>query len=290
MHGARVKLKTLVLGTANFGSNYGRFNPRKVESSEVDLMLNWAIGKIPELDTSTDYPGSHAAIISKSSSFKITTKIDLSKINSEVELLQLLETATKQFGENSLYRILIRPKIDDRHLATKISNTLEKLKVQGAIKSIGASIYNISELVNLKKLNFKLDSIQLPASIANREFEDAITKRKLDLSMYSVYARSIFLQGMLLKSVNELPASLTGLSKLISAIRKESEDLEVTPIDLCLAYVSRLPWVNSIVIGANNLSELVQIYEAFNRHIYVRDRFAKSLPNLKSHLFDPRKW
>ena len=290
MRGARFKLKTLVLGTANFGSDYGRFDPHKVKSSEVDSMLNWAIGKISELDTSTDYPGSHEAIMTKSSSFKITTKINLSKINSEVELLNILETAAKQFGEKSLHRILIRPSIGDQDLATKISKALDKLKVQGAIKSIGASIYNISELVNLKKLNFKLDAIQLPASIANREFEELITAKKLDLTMYSVYARSVFLQGVLLKSVNELPASLKGLSKLISSIRRESEDLKVMPIDLCLAYVLRLPWINGIVIGANSLTELIQIYESFNRHIYIRDSFATSLPTVGSHLFDPRKW
>ena len=76
-------------------------------------------------------------------------------------------------------------------------NFLKEMKSEKKIKNIGFSIYSILDLKKILKYIVP-DVIQFPFNLFNQEFDDKFIfklKKKYNIKLY---ARSIFLQGMLL--------------------------------------------------------------------------------------------
>lgn len=283
-------MKSLVLGTANFGSKYGFVQSSEVETKEINKILDWAEGKISEIDTSFDYPGSHKALSNKPKPFQISTKINLIEYLNEDELLTAIIEIKNIFQVNSLYQIFIRPTNTNNLKVQNLVNTLNNLRKENVVQSIGASIYELRELEELEELGLRIDSLQFPISLANHEFEHLVIERELDPSAFTIYARSIFLQGILLLEATRIPTRLQPVQELLQEIQKEATYLGVKPMDICLAYVKRIPWVSKLVVGVRNLAELQEIYASFNQPIELSERFLSNLPLIPSSVYDPRWW
>ena len=81
---------------------------------------------------------------------------------------------------------------------------LKKIKRKKLIINFGYSIYNFK---NLEKIiiNFRPDLIQCPYNVFDRRSENIKIKKLLKKKKIKIQARSIFLQGVLLKNINQLP-------------------------------------------------------------------------------------
>ena len=106
-----------------------------------------------------------------------------------------------------------------------------------------------------------------------------------------MHARSIFLQGLLLMDINEIPRSF---SKMIPEIRKYQEHAfsqGYTLIEACLSQVLKQPEIDVLLFGVNCPSELVEITECYRKVIKKADfkGFEFSL-ELGEEILDPRKW
>ena len=109
----------------------------------------------------------------------------------------------------------------------------KKLKRKGLIKHIGLSFYDITkEIVALKK--FKPDIVQLPYNLMlfKSRYEKYI--ENLNKKGIKVYARSIFLKGMILKKWNKIPKNFSSIKlniKLLEdkyGIYNERKKIELT--------------------------------------------------------------
>jgi len=283
-------MKELVLGTANFGSNYGHFDSHKIDEIEIERMLAWASGKITELDTALDYPGSHQSIAMKAQDFKITTKLNLKKVTDEEDLLRAIRDIRASLKTCTIQRLLVRPSNEKTELVEGCLSILNELHEEGVIESIGASIYEISELKQLQEMNMRIDVLQVPANLANREFDDLVKSGNLELNQYKTYVRSIFLQGILLKSIDDLPRKMSGLHKLILTINDEAKKLGAKPVEVCMAYAKQIQWATGIIIGARNLVDLQDLYNTFCDNLTLSERFLETLPRVVNSLYDPRYW
>ena len=71
-------------------------------------------------------------------------------------------------------------------------------KRNGYIKKFGVSVYSIYELENILKI-FTPDIVQFPVNVFNQSFFEENLLKKLKKKKIELHARSIFLQGLLLK-------------------------------------------------------------------------------------------
>ena len=167
---------------------------------------------------------------------------------------------------------------------------LESLKERKLIENIGVSIYEEKDLDNipLKKINL----IQVPISIYNQKIIESGYIKKLALSGKLVHARSCFLQGLLLTKNTFWPNYISKELR-IHHMKTESiaKNLNISMLDLNIAFIKQLSFLDSAIIGVTNLNELNQFINSWNKkNININEKVFNSLAwdNLKD--IDPRYW
>ena len=167
-------------------------------------------------------------------------------------------------------------------------NKILNLKRNKYIKKVGVSIYEPKELLMIYK-NFIPDLIQAPLNIfdqriINSNFYDLIKKNDTKLQI-----RSIFLQGILLKNINELKKMKVNkkLITKISTFEQLCKKNNISRLEACVSFVKNIKDIKFITIGFNSDIELKQILKSFKSKKKV---YLKKSSIVEKKLIDPRKW
>jgi aryl-alcohol dehydrogenase-like predicted oxidoreductase len=159
------------------------------------------------------------------------------------------------------------------------------LKKKKIIKKIGISIYEPQEI---KKIwNFwKPDIIQVPFNIIDNRILNSGWINILKKFKVKIYARSIFLQGLLVNQDNSFKINKDYkilLNKYMNWCYKNNISL----IHGCLHFVKQFKKIDYLVVGFNNYIQLKEIIDVFKKkQIVVPRKFSTN----KINLIDPRKW
>lgn len=284
----------LVLGSAQFGLRYGATNNKgKISNKDIIKILNLSRKKkIKYIDSSGQYGDSEKKIGSLcKKKFNIISKIPRipkkTKNISEWVFLNTLITI-KNLKIKKLYGILVHDEGDlMRGHKYEVFNALKELKKNGLVKNIGVSIYDYS---NLKKIlfDFKLDIVQGPINIFDQRFlrkdiYSLIKKKKIKF-----FARSIFLQGMLLSNKSFLQ-KLKNFSKYYKNWEQYESWLKknnFSKLQGCLNFIKNCKKINYIIIGFSSYSEFVKIVNTKFKKIQI----PKFLKCHDAHLINPLKW
>jgi len=292
--------KEIIVGTAQFGMNYGVTNVKgKVKKNEVLSILNLAseLG-IKTLDTSQAY-GDAEDLIGGSdfikNNFKINTKItfDENEINSKYPLSSMdkrLKKSFKSLGIYNLNSLMIHNGANLNINSLGLIDWFKNCKKRKIIKSFGASIYHDTFLP--EEILSELDFVQIPFSLFNSEVKkNGIIKSCLQNNI-KIHVRSIFCQGIILCEVDKLPLWCDQKDReFLKKIKRLSMDSNISMIDLACSYVQREDWVDSIVIGLTSKKELIEILNSFERRVSFDFEKLKQLSkNLSQKLLDPRRW
>jgi aryl-alcohol dehydrogenase-like predicted oxidoreductase len=289
-------LKKIVLGTAQFSGNYGvtRKNSFLTKNEAHKILKTLLTKKLRHLDTSIDYENSLNKINSFNfNNWQITTKMDPKKLDfsSEQNLYLSVENQIKLIKQNSsiktIKNLLIRN--SDMILTTKgkiLYKVLKKIKKNKLIINFGYSIYSFK---NLEKIiiNFKPDLIQCPYNVFDRRIENIKIKNILKKKKIKVQARSIFLQGVLLKKIDQLPKFFHKWKKLFLNFENSIKINRLTALSLCFNFVNNNKDIDEIVIGVQNNKELKEI---LNIELKRKILMSKELFNPSLKLIDPTKW
>lgn len=134
-------------------------------------------------------------------------------------------------------------------LLTGCRAALERARDEGQIGGYGISAYEPADIHRALKQGM-LDAVQIPLNLADRRMlEDDLTLRLAE-SGCKVFARSAYLQGLLLMAPETLPAAFAVAAPVLDELRglARAEDLPMT--SLALGAVSGMPGIGSVVIGA----------------------------------------
>lgn len=280
----------LVLGTANFGDKYGISKRNKISSQETDRILRWSAGKISELDSSEDYKGSHSAISRHSKLFKVTTKIGLDQVADVHDLAPKVTKLKGDLGKDRIDRLLLRPHSTKPTFTLDSLKELEKLRNIGEVDDIGLSIYETKELLYFaNSIDFPI-SFQIPINLLNRSFPALISSNASHFQNFTFYARSVFLQGLLLLDVREIPDHLREAEGSISLLNEELRRIGVSILEATFAFIRGQEWIKGVVVGVTNLSELKENYQIFNQPLSLNWDFLNRMPNAPERVLDPRLW
>ena len=201
----------IILGTAQFGANYGITNKSGIVTNEEleKIFLYCESEGIRYLDTASAYGSAELRIgkIKQSKKLNVINKIKFTDSSGEhKQTLQLYDELLQSLSllDRNIIDVLLV------HDAWKVQNDkieyytkwLDEIKKNKLVKKVGLSIYDEEDIVGFDLKS--LDIIQVPLSVYVNDLLDLIFQRARSCRV-EIHARSIFLQGLILSNVKSLP-------------------------------------------------------------------------------------
>ena len=285
-------MQNLVIGTANFNKLYG-LNKTKVKLNEIKSILKkLKKRKIFYIDTADNYKLSKKIKnLIRINKFKIIFKFNLprKKVFSINTFCKNLAKKLNQFSTKPVEAIMFHNVEDfENKNILKILNKIYDFKKRKLVKKIGISIYSPNDLQKIRKI-FIPDLIQIPLNIfdqrfTSKKFVDFFKSNKID-----VYARSIFLQGVILKTSSEI-----NKLKFNDNIKKKLHDYDewcknnyISKIDASFKFIKKKRFVKYVVVGVDNFKQLNDLVLSFKSKKNFKLR---NFSYNNNNLIDPRKW
>lgn len=294
----------LVLGTAQLGLNYGIANKtgKPVESEALEIMKYAVENGINCFDTAYSYGNSEIIIgkflnTYKSYKNKINTITKMASLNKEKpdedDINDRFFESLNRLGQNSIYCYMVHDFNDIRNNYDLINDVFLKLKEEGHIKKIGVSIYDKSQIKFLLK-NFDFDLIQIPINIFDQRLlmDDILVdlkKRGIE-----IYARSVFLQGLIFLDKYNLPLKFKSIKKQLEKLNDISLKFNISKEEVALLFVNAITEIDKIMIGIEKIEQLKRNIEIVNNFKNIHKM--KTIINFKNfaieneNIVDPRKW
>lgn len=295
----------LVLGTVQFGLEYGINNSLGKPSKEESLvMLEYAFKKgIRVFDTAYAY-GNAEEILGEfleahnfDENIKIITKLQpniIADSDGEEKVYKIISANLKE----SLAR-LKRTYVDGYLLHTpqylrndKVMNALSQLKNDGLVKHIGVSIYEEADALYATELN-TIDYIQVPYNIFDQRLEKSGFFELAKKNGKKVFARSPFLQGLFFMEEGKIPAHLHKVKEHLVKLDKIIKKYQLSRQKIAMLFSLQNSNIDYVVFGVDTLDQLKENIEITHRNIDARDCIKElkiAFENIEKSIVLPSLW
>ena len=256
----------LCLGTVQLGLKYGIRNSRKDKlktNASIELLRKAYSKGICFFDTASSYGNAEQLIgcsgISKESDAKIVTKV---KTNSDISMADELKDSMSKLAVKKIDGVLLHEPSD--YYDKSVLADLKGLKESGLVNNIGVSIYEPDDAVHIVTEGI-IDYIQVPYNVFDQrlDYTDffSITKVK----NIKVFARSVFLQGLLLFDVNELPEKFMGIKEYVKRFNDTVSEYGFTNREAAFLFSLCKPEIDKVVFGVDDSEQLMNNIEILKR-------------------------
>jgi hypothetical protein len=287
-------MNKLIIGTAQFGLNYGinNFN-NKLQLPEMKLILSHAKNNdIDFIDTAISYGNSEENLGKIGvKDFKIISKLPKlpnKVVNVKSWVMEQTKASIKKLNIKKLYGLLLHNPSDlFGPNGENIIKALKELKLSGLVLKIGVSIYDPKELNDIFSL-LKLDIVQSPLNIVDRRLVNSGWLSRLNDKGVEVHVRSIFLQGLLLIHRDRIPLKFERWSKIWDKWYLKLNNNKLNAVLVCLRYLETLKGVDRIIIGVDNINHMKEIISLKNIEISKSDW--SFMESCDQNLINPSNW
>jgi aryl-alcohol dehydrogenase-like predicted oxidoreductase len=289
----------IALGTVQFGMSYGVSNQLgKTDDLEVKKILKYASQKdISMLDTAALYGSSESLIGNlthkNDKKWDIVTKIPNfeDKIINDKQVKILIENfnlSLTRIGKKNIYGLLLHS-CDNLFLTGghKLLEAMMKLKEEGLVKKIGVSLYSGNQIGRILD-NYSIDLVQLPVNILDQRLLDSGHLKTLKKYNVEIHARSVFLQGLLLMQISDIPSWFNPIKGVLNAFHKEANRRGISALQLALCFVQSINEVDKVVVGVNTWEQLHQIIESSSLQVDISDFSNLSISD--ENFLNPSNW
>jgi len=273
----------LGLGTVQFGMDYGISNTTgQTTIAEVGAILDLAwSGGVRDLDTASLYDEAESVLghfVGTLATPRIVTKTpQLDKASSAQEARDImregLALSCRRLGVNAVYGLLAHRAQDLLGpFGPMLIEEMKKFKQQGLITRYGASVYNAAEIEGLLE-TYDQDAfgeqglVQVPLNVFDQRLVTGGQIAQLRERGIEVHARSLFLQGVLLMSPDDVPDFFAPLQQHFLNYHAVVNDLGVTPLAAALAFARDAANVDVGIVGVNTAAHLRDILEAWETDV-----------------------
>ena len=280
-------MNKIILGTAQFGLNYGINNSQgKISESEIEKILKYALkNNINALDTASVYGDSESIIgflrqkHEAFKSFEVTTKFKYLKSKN---LNDHILSSKKKLKIKKLDSVLFHSFQDYIHFDIKDKST--------EINKIGVSVYTNEEIEKILKDPI-IKCIQVPFNLLDNESQRGDILRKVKNKGIEVQARSVFLQGLFFLKFKKFPPKLSKLKPELNILKNLAKENNLSISQMALGYVFSKKYIDKVLIGVDSLSQLKSNIKFSNLTLDKNLILKIDLLLSKSpHLLNPSNW
>jgi aryl-alcohol dehydrogenase-like predicted oxidoreductase len=261
-------ISKITLGTVQLGMDYGVANRNGKPDKEVSInLLKKALetGTV-SLDTARHY-GSEEVISASGVAhrFTVVTKFKIDKAclsDPQLALQEARKSVLMSCTALGLKKLQVCLFHQDKNypievVADVLPRILQQLKEEGLIERGGISVYYPAELHAINDWH-NIDAVQVPMNVFDlRLLKDGLLDT-LKAEGVAVFIRSVFLQGLLLMDPRSLPPHLTEAAKYIIQLNTLASAEGISAAQLAFSYVRDTDGVASLVIGAENVDQIMQ--------------------------------
>jgi aryl-alcohol dehydrogenase-like predicted oxidoreductase len=281
----------LVLGTAQFGLNYGVSNTRgRTPVPEIESILSAARDYgIELLDTAATY-GDAEDVLSRVRACEKGFRI-ISKTASLSGGLDAVIERTRVSIENlgrPLDTLLVHS-ATDLFMADgpALWEAMRSMNEEGAVRRIGVSVYARDPIVEIAE-RFRPAVIQLPASVIDQRLVRNGTLGELATRGIEIHVRSVFHQGLIFIDPEKLPLKLRQKREAVQQMQRRLAATGMSPVEAALSYLASLPEISATIVGVTRKAELDEIFAAIGAGRVLTN--ARELAIDDSTLLDPTRW
>jgi len=291
----------IILGTAQLGAPYGlgSWQHELMPEKESFSILNaaWERG-ITTLDTSPEYGVAEDRIakfmrLNTHKPFHIISKIKnipIDNQNAQTQLQNWLENCPFHKLKSCASLSLLLHKETDIYRSSVVDQ-LSDLTHEKKLFSWGVSVYEEDTARYAAGID-TCSLVQLPFGVLNQSFGRNGVIQMLSKQNKIVMARSVFLQGLFLKSDEGLLGCDEETHSLIDALRKFLKKHEFPTNDFAIAVASVEKGVSNLVLGADNADQVLSWktnLDLFKRLI-LPETLVKDLRYINKHSLKPQSW
>jgi len=293
----------MTLGTVQLGLNYGINNKEGKPSLEKAFkILDTAfLNGIDTYDTAAGY-GDSEKVIGQYFNYnrgaklntKIITKFKLGNINKkEVEknIINSVENSLYNLDISQIDTLLMHDAKEYKLYKEQIDKAYDRLFNEKIIKHGGASAYTYEELEKMLENEMYL-AFQLPVNMLDQRITNNKVKKN-SLMNKTIYVRSVYLQGIFFKDVNTLKGNLAEVILYIKKVQNIAKRYQLSIAELSLRYVNSLDYVNSLVIGCDNETQVEQNVMLTEKKAFSSDTMKEienQLKGVPDWVFFPMLW
>jgi aryl-alcohol dehydrogenase-like predicted oxidoreductase len=263
----------LAMGTVQFGLPYGISNSNgQTTLEEASRIIDLArISGVSLLDTAMAYGESESRLGQIGvDSFKVVTKLsELPEKCSDLKkwAREQIEGSLQKLCLKSLYGLLLHsPGQLLGSQSYSLFAALKDLKKCGLVEKIGISIYSPFELDDILPL-FPVDLVQASFNLIDQRLIKSGWMRKLHADGIEIHVRSVFLQGLLLTPLDQIPSKFARWSFLWEKWHDWLSQTKISPQAACLSFVKSIPEIDQIIVGVETQQQFTEILDSMNSSI-----------------------
>ena len=305
-----LKLSALSLGTVQLGMSYGIANQHgKPEEEESFSIITEALrGGVCSFDTAHAYGDSERLLGRYFSTVQekpfIVTKMSLpispSTGSEQVArlMIQKVEASLKDLQLPKIPMMMLHNSDVLSFHSAVIASTFRQLKNEGLVErvgvSLGANVYEQQEANVWKYVEDDIyEAVQVPVNIFDHRLLCSGALRRMQDAGKVVFARSVFLQGLLFLEPEQVPNQLAIVREPLRKLHLLSKDEGLSLAQMAISFVRDLEEVDSLVIGAETAQQVRQHLQWLKGPALpdnVRTKLKTITMDLPESILDPAKW
>lgn len=263
-------MSELCLGTVQLGMKYGVKNElgRQPTEEESFVVLRAAKeGGIDFLDTASVY-GEAETLLGhfgvEQAGFHVISKLRPwgTQENDQKTVVLEIESSLRRLKMQNLYGYMLHRAEDMNREA--VVQGMVTAKKEGLVKHIGVSVYEPEEALRVVQSGV-WDMIQIPYNVLDQRLDETDFFEIAKKNHVKVFARSAFLQGLLLMEPDRLPSHLQKARPYIEKFRIIVARNHYTPEEGAMLYSYCHPGIDYVVFGVDTEAQLVRNVKICNK-------------------------
>lgn len=256
-------LRKLGLGTVQWGLGYGVSNKQGMTPPEMVTQILVAAREagIQVLDTAALYGESERVLgANQLDGFRIVTKTPrfgtahITEANC-TQLMQVFSQSLQKLACDKAYGLLCHH-AEDLLVpgGGKLWDAMCGLKLAGCVEKIGVSVYDSHQVDRLLK-KLRPDLIQLPVNVLDQRLLKDGTLARLHDAGVEIHVRSVFLQGLLLMPLEQVPSYFSPIRNLLESWHAAAKSQGLSLVQAALTFVRDIPYIDTVLVGVEDLEQ-----------------------------------
>lgn len=252
----------MILGTVQLGMEYGVGNTNGKPSDEAAYAILEVArqGGVRLLDTAAGYGDSEARIgrflERNHRAFGVCTKLPVTQ-EREAETAGWVETAVRERLETLHVETLSCCYLHrfEQFREPGVMKALLRERESGTVERVGVSIYRPVELDEICRSGLPVDVVQVPYNVLSAIRWEGALDRAAERGV-TLYARSVFLQGLIFMDPTSEMAMRIGASRYLRSLDALAKAANCGIAEYCYGFVISSPYVDDVLVGCETIGQL----------------------------------